>query len=350
MEKKINFMVNVGYYLTISVMIIWGVQYLLPMVMPFLIAFLVAGILNRPVRKVSVKKPAIQKPAAVSLTAGVYIFLVFLMIIIGSKVTGLLGGLLVKLPDVYIREILPWLNEVIDKIISIFARGDKTTISMLDKSLNELTQNLGQWVSQVSVNALSFVSGYVAGIPGLVAKTIITVVATFFFSADYDRIVGAVEGIIPEKWKSCYKKMKMYSLSVIGVYIRAYILLMAITFVELSAGLLLMRVPHAVLIALAIAVFDMLPVLGTGGILIPWGIVMAVRGDLKTAAGMLILYLVTTAVRNILEPGLVGKQIGLHPLAALIAMFMGLKLFGLAGMIGLPVCLSVIVIAHRREE
>ena len=68
-----------------------------------------------------------------------------------------------------------------------------------------------------------------------------------------------------------------------------------------------MRVPHAVLIALAIAVFDLLPVLATGGILIPWGAVMAVRGDLKMAAGMLILYLVTTAVRNILEPGLVGK-------------------------------------------
>ena len=68
------------------------------------------------------------------------------------------------------------------------------------------------------------------------------------------------------------------------------------------------------------------------------------------AAGMLMLYLVTTAVRNILEPGLVGRQIGLHPLAALIAMFTGLKLFGLAGMIGLPVGLSVIVIARRTEE
>lgn len=350
MEKRINFLVNVGYYLTVSAMIIWGVKYLVPMLMPFLIAFLVAAILNRPVQKVSEIKPAMQKPAAIFLTAGVYILLVFLIAAAGSKVTGLLGGLLMKLPDIYLREILPWLNEAMDKMISIFAGGDKTTISMLNTSLNELTQNLGQWVTQVSVNALSSFSGYVAGIPGIVAKTIVTVVATFFFSMDYEKIVGVMEGLLPEEWRNYYKKIKKYSLSVIGVYIRAYSLLMVITFAELCTGLLVMRVPHAVLIALAIAVFDLLPVLGTGGILIPWGVVMAVRGDLKMAAGMLILYLVTTAVRNILEPGLVGKQIGLHPLAALIAMFTGLKLFGLAGMIGLPVGLSVIVIARRTEE
>ena len=94
MEKRINFLVNVGYYLTVSAMIIWGVKYLVPMLMPFLIAFLVAAILNRPVQKVSEIKPAMQKPAAIFLTAGVYILLVFLIAAAGSKVTGLLGGYL----------------------------------------------------------------------------------------------------------------------------------------------------------------------------------------------------------------------------------------------------------------
>ena len=155
--------------------------------------------------------------------------------------------------------------------------------------------------------------------------------------------------MLPEKWKEGLRKMKIYSINVIGVYIRAYSLLLMVTFAELTVGLLIMRVPHAVLLALAIAVFDVLPVLGTGGILIPWGIVMAVRGNLKMAVGMLVLYLVIAAVRNILEPGLVGKQIGLHPLAALIAMFLGLKLLGLAGMIGLPVALSVVVMSVRKQ-
>ena len=79
---------------------------------------------------------------------------------------------------------------------------------MLNTSLNELTQNLGQWVTQVSVNALSSFSGYVAEIPGIVAKTIVTVVATFFFSMDYEKIVGVMEGLLPEEWRNYYKKIK----------------------------------------------------------------------------------------------------------------------------------------------
>ena len=349
MEKKINFMVNVGYYLTVSVIIIWSVKYLIPMVMPFLLSFLVAAMINHMLKKTLEGKPAVQRPAAVLLTAAFYSLFVFLIFVIGSKIVSVLGEMLIKLPDIYLSEILPRLNHAIDKMMSVFGRGDKTTIAMLNKSLNTFTQNLGQWISGLSVNALPLVSGYVAGIPGFVTKTTITVVATFFFAADYDKIVGILKGMLPEKWKEGLRKMKIYSINVIGVYIRAYSLLLMVTFAELTVGLLIMRVPHAVLLALAIAVFDVLPVLGTGGILIPWGIVMAVRGNLKMAVGMLVLYLVIAAVRNILEPGLVGKQIGLHPLAALIAMFLGLKLLGLAGMIGLPVALSVVVMSVRKQ-
>lgn len=102
--------------------------------------------------------------------------------------------------------------------------------------------------------------------------------------------------------------------------------------------------------ALAIAVFDILPVLGTGGILLPWAVILLLLGDKMLAAGILVLYLVITVVRNIAEPRLVGKQIGLHPLATLIAMFLGLKILGIAGMVLFPMLLAVLVnIEHGKK-
>ena len=92
-----------------------------------------------------------------------------------------------------------------------------------------------------------------------------------------------------------------------------------------------------------IAVFDILPILGTGGILLPWAAVLFVMGNKPLAAGILILYVIITVIRNIVEPKIVGKQIGLHPLVTLMAMFLGLKTFGIIGMIVLPVSLAVLI-------
>lgn len=116
-----------------------------------------------------------------------------------------------------------------------------------------------------------------------------------------------------------------------------------LTFAELCIGLLAFKIPYAVPIALAIAVFDILPILGTGGVLLPWAAVLFMLGNMPLGAGILALYLVITMVRNIVEPKIVGKQIGLHPLATLVALFVGLKLIGIAGAVILPVFLSIFI-------
>ena len=107
-------------------------------------------------------------------------------------------------------------------------------------------------------------------------------------------------------------------------------------------GLTIIGIDKAVLIAMAISVFDILPVLGTGGIMIPWVIVSAISGDYKLAAGLLAVYLVVTVIRNILEPKIVGSQIGLHPVVTLASMFAGVQLFGLLGLFGFPILLSLL--------
>ena len=101
-------------------------------------------------------------------------------------------------------------------------------------------------------------------------------------------------------------------------------------------------VNRSLLIAFLISVFDVLPVLGTGGIMIPWTILTALQGNYPLSAGLLTVYLIITVIRNIIEPKIVGSQIGLHPVVTLSSMFVGAQLFGVLGLFGFPIGLSLL--------
>jgi len=123
---------------------------------------------------------------------------------------------------------------------------------------------------------------------------------------------------------------------------------MLITFIELALGLSVLRVEGAITIAALIATIDILPVFGTGGVVIPWAIIELIKGNTPFAIGLAVLYVIITVVRNILEPKMVGKQIGLHPLAMLVCMYVGVKLFGFIGLFALPVAL--VMVKHLYEN
>ena len=100
---------------------------------------------------------------------------------------------------------------------------------------------------------------------------------------------------------------------------------------------------YALLIALLTAIVDILPVLGTGTVRIPWAAAMLILGNFPLGIGLLILYAIITVVRQMLEPRVVGKQIGLYPLVTLVCMFVGTYLFGFVGLFGLPIIATVLV-------
>lgn len=113
-------------------------------------------------------------------------------------------------------------------------------------------------------------------------------------------------------------------------------------FVELLIGFLLLRIPNALLLAALIAIVDILPVLGTGTVLIPWGVFALVIGSYGMGAGILALYLIITIIRNTIESKLVGKQMELHPMVTFAAMLLGLKWMGFLGMLGFLLTLAFI--------
>ena len=99
-------------------------------------------------------------------------------------------------------------------------------------------------------------------------------------------------------------------------------------------------VKYQFIIAAFIAVFDIMPVLGTGGIMIPWAIASLILGNTARGIELFVIYVIVTAIRNYVEPKIVGVQLGLHQIVTLVSMFIGLRLFGFLGLFGLPVAIS----------
>lgn len=128
--------------------------------------------------------------------------------------------------------------------------------------------------------------------------------------------------------------------------LKGYISIMFITFVELSVGLTVLQAPNSILLAALIAVVDILPVLGTGTVLIPWSLISLITGDTFLGIGLIILYVVILIVRNIIEPKFIGKRIGLKPLVTLVSMYLGMKLAGVAGMFIFPLVVAFLKNLH----
>ena len=130
--------------------------------------------------------------------------------------------------------------------------------------------------------------------------------------------------------------------------IRAYGLIMFITFCELFLGLSILNLTgimnnsYVVIIAVAIAIFDILPVAGSGGILIPWAVISLVLGNFSQAIGLIVIYIIISIIRQYIEPKIVGSSLGVHPIVTLAGLYFGLKLFGFLGMFIVPITIMAI--------
>jgi len=212
-----------------------------------------------------------------------------------------------------------------------------------------ITDNLGTIISNLSNTITSFGKTIVKGayvtaisLPEVIMFTIITLLATFFMLYDRHKIAYALRRQLPESWINRLLSIKNDLFTAIFGYLRAAMILMVITFTELLIGLSIIGVRYALLLAVLIAVIDALPILGTGGVLIPWSIYSFITGDVRMGVSILCLYLVVLIIRQTIEPKIVGQQIGIHPLLTLVAMYTGLKLFGFAGFILGPITFILI--------
>lgn len=343
--RKKQFLLSVLFYAVIVALIWVVVTYFLGWVMPFIIGYLIAAIVQPAVYLLH-KRMRLNRRAAGILT--VLLFLAafgLLMAFCISKIIAELAAVVGMLPGLIdsCSNGISHLSGNISGYLSRLPAGySERLAAYLTNASNELLR-----LSSLSSGAASFAMQVASKVPGLLVGTIVTIVAACFFSMDYGQIRGFCLRQLPERHRLIACDIKNFFFKTIARLIRAYLTLMLITFCELSIGLALIRVPHAIAVAALIAVVDILPVLGTGTIMIPWAVVELLIGRFTLALCLGILYAVVTVVRNILEPKIVGYHIGLYPLATLMSIYIGLMAFGPAGMFLFPI--AIILLKHLQD-
>lgn len=343
LEKQKRFLIRAAYVAVVVALVYAALKYLLPIMTPFLLGFLIVWLLRKPAEWLGKKMHLPKKYVLLALLVLFYVVLFGLLSLLGMRLVGLLKEAVPKVPSLYRNELLPALKVLAAFVEQTLARFDPSLVSGLESALMSLSSSIESALLSLSGSVMSWASNVALGVPGFIIELVIMITASFFLANDYERVMEFLYDHLPQRIKNRMREVWHKLAGSLWIYIRSYTLFLLVTFVELFIGLHLLKIPYAGIIAAGIAIFDLMPILGTGGVLIPWTVIAAVAGEYGMALGVGVLYIVITIVRQYLEPKLVGKQIGLHPLATLIALFVGSQMFGLVGLFAFPVALSVYV-------
>lgn len=359
-EKRRDFLINLLYLAAILGLAYVFFKYLFWMAAPFLLTFFFAMLLQRPLRwldkKTEKKAHTFWSIALVILSVMIIIIpLVFIFIGIGNKISDFVSYLVEQLDD--IPTFLATLEkEILDLLKHLPSGLYKTLSNTVTESFTKLIQDGESATSAIDMDTIKSglstgISGMysvVKNIPSVLIGIVIGFVAWIFFTKDYDKVVRFIQRQMPKDKKNTLVEFKQVFYKTILTMFRAYGLIMCITFGELLLGfsilsmLGIMKNGYFALIAAGIAIFDILPVAGSGGILIPWAIVCLVTGNYKQAIGLIIIYVVITVIRQYIEPKIVGTSLGVNPIVTLMGLYFGLKLFGFIGMFVVPITIMTL--------
>ena len=336
-------------------------------VAPFLFAFFAAVLLQKPVRAITDRTPL--KKGFVSFVAVLLIalFLIGLIALAGTSIAieikGLIGSLMQtfeSIPDFIARAesyIIGLIEPLPDAIEASLAESVKSLADNLISAFSEQQAEheappLLSFDPSILKTPLTGVLTTASKVPSFLISVVIFFISCCFMTADYERITGFIKRQLPEKKRENLTKTKNLTLNTLKKMFKAYCLIICITFTEIFIGLTVLDLlgfydgGYKVLIALCIAIVDILPILGSGTILIPWGIISLFMGHIGRGIGLLVIYVIITVLRQYIEPKLVAGQLGLPPIATLIGMYLGLKLFGVLGMFILPLTITILKVLN----
>lgn len=316
-------------------------HYLFGALLPFLIAYLIALSLQ-PLARALEKRAGISRKVTVLFAVVLIVsVLILLCVLLVKRITGELGALansigtfLERLREdpAYVSEIAARISE---KIPFVNARpAIEGFLSDLD---NRSTELLGALAERLSGSVLPFLASLAAFLPNALLSVLVVLLSAYYLAIDFRQFHSFVLSLFPASAGKRLRSLKRVLTEAGGSFFRAYGLIMLVTFSELFSALLLLGYRYAFLIAVATALIDILPVLGTGTVLLPWAAYLLLTGDTGSGIGLLVVYAVMTVVRQVIEPRIVGKYIGLPPLAALASMYLGLQLIGFWGLFLFPI-------------
>ncbi len=317
-----------------------GFRYLLPLIFPFLVAYFLAWII-RPVTESLYRRLKIPRIIGSSCS------LLLLVAVFGTAFC-MFVNILIKQAIEFLKNIPIFLGIIADRLDSICKHCDGL-VGCSDGTLKTIVdENIMQTINMVKTQVMPKITkhtiSFTVKMVGFIGVVLIVLVAAVLIAKDIPAI------------KEKFQKNSLYhdihkvtsKLTEAGIaFLRCQLIIMSITAVICIIGLYFIKNEYPVLIGLGIALMDALPILGTGMVFIPWAIIKLINGDIFLAAMLMTIYLICNIVREILEPKLIGNRIGIKPLYTLIAMYIGVKLFAVAGFFLGPIGLLIIITIYK---
>ena len=309
--------------------------------MPFLVAFIISLIIE-PAIKFIMKKTKLTRRSS-----SIIIFVIVSAVILGS-----LTWILITLFSES-SSLLQGLNDYFDKAYIQFQELMKSfqfdKIHLSNEVLNVIqssTGNLLETASNWLRNALTGLINIVTSLPSIAICVGISVVSLYFICVDKIYILDQVEHHLPKVWVRKIGRHLKDLIQTLGGYLKAEAMLILVSFIISLVGLYILQfsgfnIQYPLLMALFIGFVDALPILGSGTVMIPWAIVCAINGDMNLGIAIVVLLIVMSVARQVLEPKLVSKNIGVHPIFTLIAMYTGFKVIGIMGLLIGPIVLII---------
>ncbi len=347
-EKQRKAVISFLYWGIIGVFVFLGVKYLLPVLLPFIIAYAAAWVLNRPISFLARKTKIPRAVSALILVLLFFTVAALLLVLIGTPLVSGIEKLIKHLPQVFEESIVPDINYVFGLIQDFVVGFDPTAGERMEQTAENIIPLISKSAISLGSMLIGPFGGFISSVPKGLLKTVITIIASVFIAADFANVKGFIDKLMPEKAKPVFHECGCFFSRTVSKCILPYILIFTITFLEIWIGLALLKVKSSATIAIMIALMDILPVLGTGTFLIPWSLISLLRHKIGLGIGLAVLYVVITFIRNTLEPKLVGHQINLHHVLTFAAMLTGLQFFGFFGMLGCPLLLAFIKDLHDK--
>lgn len=347
-EKGYMLIIIICFYIIIGIAVAYiTYKYVLRLILPFLIAWILSMIIHPLTMRIS-RKTGLSGKCVSFVIVSVMVFIVGSVVFYTIQhVISEIGKFIVAFGKNY--------DNIIDMVADTGEKLGKFLPFHTNRGMSEIivkytSHTLKSAVEYLSSKIPSIIGKGATAIPNFFMFTAMTVIALYYISSDLPKINDLLKRKLPKRIIASCRQIKENMRNSCLRYIKAYLLLMVITFLELLAGFLVLGIDYAFTIALLAAVADMLPVIGLGVILLPWAVIKFIVGDIYVGIGLVILYVVTAFIRQITEPKIVGKSIGLHPLITLVSMYIGLQLMGIIGMIVLPVCVIVVKNIYQSES
>ena len=341
-EKVLSPTVRRLVYAALGVLLVWLLfRYALPLTMPFLIALILAHLMEPAVCWLS-DKLRVRRPFASALCAAMLLCAVIaLIVLIVWRASYELTAFVKSLPSM-LSGVSGVLSSLEDRFYGWTVAAPPEIQSYISGVLKSFSEKSTALPGELSGKLLSAVTNAASNAPRITLFAVTCAIALFFVSANYGGIKAFFLRQLPEDKLSVVRTVYSDLRSSLGSWLKAQLILSGITAAELSVVFFLLRIDYAILLALLVALIDALPVIGSGTVLLPWALTSLIGGNVRRAFVLIAAYAAVTIVRSTLEPKLVGAKLGLPPVAALAAIYAGFCALGVFGMLLFPVALIMI--------